>query len=123
MTGRRIYASRTGVLVRCTIKERKAKYEHTSPDIEDGNAESGLAEGVGDCATKASREGEGVDPRSRRVGGRAPADAVDGRGKGVQVRRAQREGEPARPVRRPSPIDCLPRVLRAGCERLARACL
>ena len=49
------------------------------------------------------------------------ADAVAGRGQGVRVRRARRQGEPARPVQRPAPADRLPRLLRARRARLARS--
>ena len=52
--------------------------------------------------------------RPRRAGRRAPPDAVDGRGEGLQIRRPGRPGEPARPVRGPPPADRLPRLLRAG---------
>ena len=42
---------------------------------------------------------------------------------GVRVRRARRQREPARPVRRPPAADRLSRVLRAGRGRLATPCL
>src|SRR5438309_570337 len=70
-----------------------------------------------------ARQGEGIDPGARRARRRPPADAVDGRGEVVFVRRAQRQSEPARPVRRPPPADRLPRVLRARRVWLARPCL
>ena len=44
-----------------------------------------------------------------------------GGGEDVRVRRARRQEESARPVRRPQSADRLPRILRARRERLARA--
>jgi predicted dithiol-disulfide oxidoreductase (DUF899 family) len=51
---------------------------------------------------------------------RMPWMAVE---KAVRVRRARRQGEPARPVRGPPSADRLPRLLRARRARLAGACL
>jgi hypothetical protein len=43
------------------------------------NTPDRVTAGVGDCASATAREGEGLDPRPRRVGGRASADAVAAR--------------------------------------------
>src|SRR5215211_442857 len=82
-----------------------------------------VAAGVGSCARAAAREGESLDPRARCAGRRASADAMAGGGEAVRIRRAQGQGEPARFVRRPSSVDRVPRLLRAGRARLAGACL
>ena len=66
-------------------------------------------------------QGEGTDPRPRRAGRGSPTDAVAGRGQAVRVRRAGGQGQPARPVRGPSPADRLPRLLRARRARVARS--
>ena len=76
-----------------------------------------LAPGVAGCPRGATRQGEGADARSRRDGGRAPADAVDGRGEGVPLRRTPWTGEPCGPVRGRG-ADRLPRLLCAGRHHL-----
>src|SRR6266849_8727845 len=78
---------------------------------------------VGVCAAKAAREREGADPRPRRARRRASANALAGRGEGVPVPRPPRKSEPARPLRRAPSVDRVPRVLRTGRARLARAWL
>src|SRR5207253_7159671 len=70
--------------------------------------------GVGGCASATAREGEGLDPRPGRVGGRASADAVAGREEKLPVRRTQRQSDPARPVRGPPSAHPLPRFFEPG---------
>src|SRR5215217_9573351 len=82
------------------------------------NPTNRLAAGVGGRAGDAARQREGADPRPRRYGGRAPADAVDGRGEGLPLRGTQRTGEPGGPVRGPQTADRLPRLLRTGRRHL-----
>src|ERR1700724_1854532 len=55
-----------------------------------GNAQSGVAERMGGCATTTSRKGKGVDSRPRHFGRRASANAVDEGGEELRVRWAQR---------------------------------
>src|SRR5438309_6477167 len=76
---------------------------------------------VGNCAPETAREREGFDPRPRRARRRASANALAGRGQAVPVRRPPRKSEPARPLRRAPSVDRVPRVLRTGRARLARA--
>src|SRR6266478_6114151 len=60
--------------------------------------------------------------RSRECAGRrTPTDAVDGGGEELRVRRAEREGKPARLVRGSQAVNRLSRLLRARGVRLARA--
>src|ERR1700756_2339839 len=87
-------------------KEEKQEYEING----NRNTESGLIARMGDRTTTAAREGEGVDPRPRRVGRRTSANAVAGSRKGLRVRRARGQGEPAGSVRWSPSVDCLPRV-------------
>src|SRR6202035_3146835 len=89
-------------------KEERQKYETGG----NGSTESGVIARMGGGATTAAREGKGVDPRPRRAGRRASADAVGCRGERLRVRRTQGQGESARPFRWPPSVDCLPRVPR-----------
>ena len=61
------------------------------------------------------------DPRRGRAGGRAPADAVDGRWTRTTASTGRRAVSLARPVRRPPPADRLPRFYEPGVARLARS--
>src|SRR5439155_21287322 len=108
--------SRSGNFLNETNKEkiRGAKNEDTTDRF---------SARVGGGAPAAAREGEGVDPRPGRIGGRASPDAVAGREEELQVRRTQGQSEPARPVRGRASADPLPRVPRTRRERLARACV
>ena len=90
--------------------------EETAHEDTPDRLPAGVARGLGANAG----EGEGVHPGARRAGGPTPADAVDGRGEGLPLRRAERAGEPARPVPGPPPADRLPRLLRAGHHHLRR---
>ena len=63
---------------------------------------------------------EKAQPAPVTPGRRAPANAVAGCREGVCVRGACRQGQSARPVRRPASADRLSRLLRAGSVRLAR---
>ena len=56
----------------------------------------------------AAGQGEGGDTRTRRPQRRAPPAADGQGGEGLRVRGARREGEPARPVRRPRPAHRRP---------------
>src|SRR5712692_1822654 len=76
---------------------------------------------MGICAAKAAGKGEGIDPRPRRAGRRASANALAGRGEAVPARRPPWKSEPARPLRRTPSVDRVPRVLRTGRARLAGA--
>ena len=79
--------------------------------------------GMGGCAPATAREGEGIDPRPRRAGRLAAADAAARGGEGVRVRRTGRKSESGRRVPGAPPADRLSCVLRARRQRLARACL
>src|SRR6476620_6989940 len=63
-------------------KEERQHNENIRAGIRSRNR---VREGVGKCTPTASREGEGVDSRSRCAGRRASADAVDGGGEGVRI--------------------------------------
>ena len=78
---------------------------------------------MGGCPRRNAGQGEGTDPRTRRAGCGTPTDAVAGGGQAVRVRRARRQGQPARLVRGASPADRLPRLLRARRARVARSCV
>src|SRR6476469_8569748 len=63
-------------------KEERQYNENNRAGI---RSRSRVREGVGRCTSTASREGKGVDSRSRCAGRRASADAVDGGGEGVRI--------------------------------------
>ena len=86
---------------------------HARQSLLHGATTDRLAGGVGGSPPRAAGRGEGAHPRPRRHGGQAPTDAVDGGREGLPVRGAGRPCEPGRPVRRPSPADRVPRLLRA----------
>lgn len=79
-----------------------------------------LPAGVGRGQVAAAGEGEGAHPGSGRDGGPTSPHAVDARGAGLQLRRAERDCTPARPVRGSPPAGCRPRLLRTGGHHLRR---
>src|SRR5437763_213939 len=60
---------------------------------------------MGGRAPAAVGEGAGPDPCQGRPGRRPQTDAVAEGRPGIRLRRAERDGPPARPVRRPLPAD------------------
>ena len=88
--GRGTHRCRTACIVRRHDATRRLNSEEVSHA-----AEYRIAAAVGSRAPAAAGEGEGADPRPRRAGRRAPADAVDGGGEGLCVRRTERQSEPA----------------------------
>src|SRR5262249_3388051 len=67
----------------------------------DGASEGRLGRSVGDGKRSDRREGEGDDKGERRPRGRTAPPADDANRQAVRVRRAEWQGEPARPVRGP----------------------
>src|SRR5689334_11860866 len=80
---------------------RRKRKQRTKEEQNENNrlgirSRSGVTAGMGECASAASREGEGVDESPGRVGRGASADAVAGCGEEVRIRRTRWQGELAR---------------------------
>src|SRR5215813_901492 len=108
--------------VTTTATRRRRNERHPPSDQKEKHHEDAIdriAEGLGRCAPKTSRQGEGNDQSPRCAGRGAAAHAVACSRKGLRVRRSQGQSKPARYVRGPPPVDRLPRVLRARRARLA----
>src|SRR3954464_11661928 len=78
----------------------------------DENAPDCVRSGVGSPMERASRQGEGNDARPGCAGRRAAPYALAGGREDLCLRRAERQGQPARPVRRSQATRPVPRIFR-----------